>query len=350
MTGIKDERTAVVLFNLGGPDDRESVRPFLFNLFYDPSIIRVPNPFRWFLAQLISRSRAPIAQAIYDHLGGGSPILENTRRQADALQRELADIGTVRVFIAMRYWHPMAPQTASDVKAFNPTRVVLLPLYPQWSTTTTASSWRVWANARAKVDLAAPEHRICCYPWEAGFVQAMARMVRTAVEQAPDGVPVRVLFSAHGLPKTVVDGGDPYAWQCERTVKAVVAGMEMRDLDYVLCYQSRVGPLEWIGPATEDEVKRAGADKRALILVPIAFVSEHSETLVELDEEYRELAEEVRVPYFFRVPTVSVEPEFIAGLARAVHRALDRGTVLAADAGGRICPREMRGCAFGGAR
>ena len=346
MTGVTDgsRRTAVVLFNLGGPDRPEAVRPFLFNLFNDKSIIRLPNPFRVLLASLISRRRAPEASKIYEELGGGSPLLPNTEAQATALQDGLADLGETRVFIAMRYWHPMSAETAARVQAFDPHEIVLLPLYPQFSTTTTASSLRVWREACRALGLDKPTRTICCYPWEAGLVAGYAEAIRRAYGAAREHGTPRVLFSSHGLPESVVQDGDPYQWQCERTAAAIVEALAIDGLDWVNCYQSRVGPLKWIGPATDDEICRAGRDKVPLVVVPIAFVSEHSETLVELDIEYRELAEEHEVPYYGRVATVGTDGAFIEGLARLVRNAVSGDRALCSQDGGRLCPSGWSGC------
>ncbi len=178
---MSSQRTAVVLFNLGGPDSPRAVRPFLFNLFNDPAIIELPQPLRWLAARLISRRRAPVAREIYRHLGGRSPLLENTERQARALEEELSrdtvDLGEVRVFIAMRYWHPRADRVASEVAAFAPDRVVLLPLYPQYSATTTGSSLGEWHGAAARAGLSVPTDAVCCYPEAPGMVEAMAAAI-----------------------------------------------------------------------------------------------------------------------------------------------------------------------------
>jgi ferrochelatase len=348
-------KTAVVLFNLGGPDRLEAVRPFLFNLFDDPAIIGAPRPLRWLLAQWISRRRAPVARKIYQELGGGSPLLPNTQAQADALEAILnADAGAagVRVFIAMRYWHPMSDETARAVKAYDPERVVLLPLYPQFSTTTTGSSVTDWARAAAKVGLTAPSQTLCCYPTQAGFIAEVAGLLRAALGQAGAGDRPRVLLSAHGLPKKFIDRGDPYQWQIEQTAAAVVravggaVGEELGgpDLDWRVCYQSRVGPLEWIGPSTEAEIARAGAEGRSLIVVPIAFVSEHSETLVELDIEYRRLAEAKGVPRYTRVATVDAGAAFIEGLADLLRATLAGERACCSQDGGRLCPGNWSGC------
>ncbi len=355
--GGRPRRVAVVLFNLGGPDAPESVRPFLFNLFADPAIIRLPNPFRFLIASLISGRRAKPATEIYAQLGGKSPLLENTEAQAAALEAALeadpgvdrgadpaADGAETKVFIAMRYWHPMSAETAARVKEYDPDLVVLLPLYPQFSTTTTASSAKVWHEAAKTVGLTAPTRLLCCYPTQAGFIDASADLIRPLYEAAKAHGTPRVLFSAHGLPKKVVTSGDPYQWQCERTAESIAAALGIEHLDWVNCYQSRVGPMEWIGPSTDTEIRRAGQDGVPILVVPMAFVSEHSETLVEIEIEYRHLAKEAGVPHFTRVPTVGVHPGFIDGLARLVRQMVAGKATVCAQNGDRICPSNFPGC------
>jgi len=318
-------KTAIVLLNLGGPDGSEAVELFLRNLFSDPAILRVPGFLRGILARLIARRRAPVARAVYDKLGGGSPLLPNTQAQARALERELNDLGEVRCFIAMRYWHPFADETVRELQSFAPDRIVMLPLYPQYSTTTTESSFGDWNRAAAKAGLMARTFTIRDYPAEPGFIAAVARLTSELLPQARAAGPVRVLFSAHGLPKKIVQAGDPYADQVGTSVRAVAAKLGLALEDYELCFQSRVGPLEWIGPYTDEEIVRAAEEGKSILLVPIAFVSEHSETLVELDIEYRHLAEKHGARGYFRVPTVGTAPEFIAGLAALVRRGLRAG-------------------------
>lgn len=339
-------RTAVVLFNLGGPDSPEAVQPFLFNLFFDPAIIRLPTPLRWLLAKLISSRRAPIARQIYQEMGGGSPLLPNTEAQARALTAALQekDLGDLRVFIAMRYWHPRAVATAKEVAAYRPERVVLLPLYPQFSTTTSASSLEEWSREAKKAGITAPSRTVCCYPAQNGFVEAVAAGLRNALKEADHPRPPRVLFSAHGLPKKIVEQGDPYQWQVEQSVAAVLRHLGEINLDWQICYQSRVGPLEWIGPATNEEIEKAGREGQPIIVVPIAFVSEHSETLVELDIEYRKLAEDAGAPLYLRVPTVMTEQPFIAGLVELVSRAVATQRPVCSHVGGRFCPARWSGC------
>jgi ferrochelatase len=340
-------KVAVVLFNLGGPDRPEAVQPFLFNLFYDPAIIGAPNPIRWLLAKLISVRRAPVAREIYTHLGGRSPLLDNTEAQAQALETALGDLGEVRVFIAMRYWHPMTEETVAAVADFAPERILLLPLYPQFSVTTTGSSMAAWQRAAAAAGVEADTTALCCFPTDSGFVAEVAQRIRPALQEASASGKPRVLFSAHGLPKKIVERGDPYQWQVEQTAAAVVESLAEPDLDWVVCYQSRVGPLEWIGPSTDEEIVRAGRDEVPVVLVPIAFVSEHSETLVELDIEYRVLARENDVPAYLRVDTVGIGANFIAGLAELVRRALAGDRRLCSQAGERLCPDRWRNCPHG---
>lgn len=315
-------RLAVVLMNLGGPDGPEAVRPFLFNLFNDPAIIGLPGIARTPLAKFISSKREAEARANYAIMGGGSPLLPETEKQAAALTERLTQDwpgDDVRVFIAMRYWHPLTPETAEAVAAFAPDQVVLLPLYPQFSTTTTRSSLKAWReHYRGPGRISA----VCCYPEATGWIEAQAALITEQLEKAGDR-PVRVLFSAHGIPETLVHKkGDPYQEQVERTVFAVVQRLGLQD--WTICYQSRVGPLKWLGPSTPEAIEQAGHDGIGAVVVPIAFVSEHVETLVELDVEYGHLAEEKGVAPYLRVPAVGVADDFIEALAEAVGSAVDR--------------------------
>ena len=282
-------KIAVVLFNLGGPDGPDAVRPFLFNLFRDPAIIGVPALLRYPIAALIAASRTRLAKQNYALMGGGSPLLPETQKQARALEVELAtrlpDAET-RCFIAMRYWKPLTGETAKAVAAFAPDEVVLLPLYPQYSSTTTGSSLKAWAKTYNGPGRAST---VCCYPTDEAFIQAHADLILAAYQQAGRPGPARLLFSAHGLPEKVIEAGDPYQRQVEATVAAVAARLG-EGWDWRVTYQSRVGPMKWIGPSTEDEIRAASKEGLALVVIPIAFVSEHIETLVELDHEYREVA------------------------------------------------------------
>ena len=333
-------KTAVVLFNLGGPDDQASVKPFLFNLFRDPAIIGLPQPFRTLLARLISSRREKSAQANYALMGGGSPLLPETRKQAAALEAVLAARrpgDTVKTFIAMRYWNPLTEQTAAEVAAFAPDQIVLLPLYPQFSTTTTESSLKAWNATYAGPGVS---RTVCCYPEGEGWIAAQAESVKGAMARADR--PVRVLFSAHGIPENLVTRkGDPYQEQVERTCAAIAARAGLSD--WTICYQSRVGPMKWLGPSTPEAIAAAARDGVGVVVQPVAFVSEHIETLVELDIEYAELAHELGVTPYLRAPAVGVAPDFISGLADAVTGALARTGVAPHGPGCRAdwkaCPR-----------
>lgn len=351
------KKTAIILFNLGGPDGPAAVKPFLFNLFNDPAIISLPQPFRWLLAKLISGRRAPEAAKIYEELGGRSPLVPNTEMQAAALEKALegdrGSLGDVRCFIAMRYWHPFAGEAAQAARDWGADQAALLPLYPQFSTTTTGSSLKDWDRAAKKAGFEPKTRPICCYPGEEGFVDAVADKLKNTLTGLRD-VPqqdVRILFSAHGLPQKVIDGGDPYQKQVEATAAAIMARMADSEHDWLVCYQSRVGPLEWIKPYTEEEIRRAGTDGKHLVVVPIAFVSEHSETLVELDIEYRDLARECGVPGYHRVGTVDDHPAFIRGLAQMVRDALQRQDAeIRSNMDCRICGEEWTECAMAAAK
>ncbi len=312
-------KTAVILFNLGGPDKLENVRPFLFNLFNDRAIIDLPNPFRYFLARFISGRRNVKAQGIYSKIGGKSPIVELTQMQAEALQKELGD--EYKVFVCMRYWHPMSAEVEKQVAEYKPDKIIFLPLYPQYSTTTTASSFADYlthCHSRAggdpgfvKLD---PSLRwddkirmINYYHLNKNFIAAHVDLLRPAVEKFAEA---RVLFSAHGLPEKVIKKGDPYQKQIEESSGAIARELGLKD--WRICYQSKVGPLPWLKPNTADEIVAAGKD---IILVPISFVSEHSETLVELDIDFNKLAQESGIKNYIRIPALGTHPLFIKALA-----------------------------------
>jgi len=316
-------KLAVVLFNLGGPDGLKSVKPFLFNLFRDPAIITLPAVARYPLAALISATRERPAQANYAVMGGASPLLAETDAQARALEAALkakdADL-EARCFIAMRYWKPFGRETARAVAAFAPDEIVLLPLYPQYSTTTTASSLKDW---RAVYEGPGRSRTVCCYPTAAGLAQAHAQAIRETWTAAGEPAGLRLLFSAHGLPQKVVDGGDPYRAQIEATA-AAIAALLPEFADWRVCFQSRVGRLPWLRPYTDAEIRQAGSERKGVLVAPIAFVSEHVETLVELDRDYAELAREAGCGPYLRAPTPGVRKVFIDELARAVLEAVDR--------------------------
>jgi ferrochelatase len=338
-------KTAIILMNLGGPDSQEAVRPFLFNLFNDPAIIGAPKLIRLAIATLISRRRAPVAANIYAEMGGKSPILEQTEAQAQALAAALHEDGHVKIFTCMRYWHPMSDEVVQQVKSYAPDHIILLPLYPQFSTTTSRSSLQDWWRAAKEGGIGnIPTTDICCYFDQQSFINAHGALLRDVLFRLSERTRPRVLFSAHGLPEKIIKAGDPYQWQVEQTAERIVKLLRFDQLDYVVCYQSRVGPLKWIGPSTTDEIERAGRDGVPIVLVPIAFVSEHSETLVELDIEYKELAHEKGVPEYYRIPALTTHPYFIEAL-RELCLSVQKDELLVNTTKQRICPPEFEQCA-----
>ena len=335
------QKIAVVLFNLGGPDGPADVQPFLRNLFSDPAIIRSPLPVRFLVSRLISKSRAPSARENYARMGGGSPLLAETRKQANALDRELRRRGhDAKSFIAMRYWTPFAGDAVREVVAWGATKVVLLPLYPQFSTTTTASSIKSWKDAGGPPGVA-----VCCYPDAPKFIAAHARKLLAAWEAAGKPADVRALLSAHGLPEVVVKSGDPYQWQIERTA-AALKPLLPPEWEIEICYQSRVGPLKWIGPATDAAIAAAARAGKTILVSPIAFVSEHIETLVELDIDYAHVAKENGAKGYIRAAALGVEAGFIETLADLVEDAVEdqAPSPVRSSCGNRICPAIWREC------
>lgn len=350
------KKIAVVLFNLGGPDKRESIKPFLFNFFMDKNIIRAPIFIRYFLAKLISirRSKKEAGDS-YGELGDKSPLLENSQAQATALEKflNIDEVGEFKTFICMRYWHPMAEEVSRDVMHWQPDEIILLPLYPQFSTTTTRSSLQEWKKACVEIGLSKPTTTICCYPWDDGFIEASAENIQKIYDQAlietldKTGKNPRILLSAHGLPEKIVKDGDPYQWQCEQSAVNIINRVKelsgLHDVDWQICYQSRVGPMKWIGPSTEEALKKAAEDGVAVVILPHAFTQEHVETLVEIEIEYRELAEEMGLTDFYRVPTVGTSGAFIEGMADLVIRNIGKGKTLS-HKGEPLCPSGFKDC------
>jgi len=304
-------KKAIILFNLGGPDKIENVEPFLFNLFNDPAILNLPTFLRYPLAKLISNRRAPVAKKIYEELGGASPILELTKEQSGALEKKInqdQEIDEYKCFIVMRCWHPRAEQVIKEVQFFNPEEVILMPLYPQYSAATSGSSIKEWKDVCKKNQYKVKTSTICCYPTDQNFVKAHTKEILKKIKDLKN---FKLIFSAHGLPEKNIKKGDPYQWQVEQSVKKIVEELNIENLDWILSYQSRVGPLKWIGPSTEDIIIKNSKIGKHIVLVPIAFVSEHSETLVELDIEYKELADANGCKNYTRVPALGTNEDFI---------------------------------------
>jgi ferrochelatase len=317
-------KSGVLLLNLGGPETQADVQPFLYNLFADPELIRLPFPFlQRAFAWAISTLRAEKSRRNYAAIGGGSPLRRITAEQARELQAHLVAEGyDVPVYVAMRYWHPLIESVVQQIKSDGITRLVVLPLYPQYSISTTGSSFklldRLWAE---DPELACIERcQICSWYDQPQYVQAMARGIREQLDgfAAPEGV--HVLFSAHGIPESyVTEAGDPYQQEMEACVRLIWKQVG-RPNDHTLSYQSRVGSVRWLQPYTERVILELGSQGvKQLLVVPISFVSEHIETLQEIDIEYRELAHRAGIADFRRVPALNTDPLFIAGLAALVR-------------------------------
>ena len=340
------KKIAIVLFNLGGPDQLSAVKPFLFNLFNDPAIIGAPKVIRYFLAKLISTKREKTAQEIYSFMGGKSPILEETRNQLEKLQKKLEKKeDKYKVFISMRYWNPFVEETIKEVINWDPEEIILLPLYPQFSTTTSGSSFLSWKKAARKNNYDVPTKIVCCYPEDKNFILAHTKNIKKTLNKInnkkKEKQNIRLLFSAHGLPEKIIKKGDPYQNQIEKTVKKIIENMPKKDLRHTICYQSKVGPLKWIGPSTEDEIIKASKNKETIVLIPIAFVSEHSETLVELDIEYKEVAILNGCKNYYRVPALGISEDYINGLYNLIIKQNNNNIL-----NKKICDNKFKECFY----
>jgi ferrochelatase len=335
-TGINMGRVGVLLLNLGGPDQLDDVRPFLFNLFSDPEIIRLP--FVWLqkpLAWMISTSRARKSQENYKLIGGGSPLRRITEEQAQALQASLRQKGQdAQVYIGMRYWHPFTEEAIARIRRDGIDRLVILPLYPQFSISTSGSSFRLlerlWQEDPSlhRIDYTV----IPSWYKRPGYLQAMAQLIDQELDQFPNPNDVHIFFSAHGVPVSYVEeAGDPYQQEIEECTELIMQTLN-RPNPYTLAYQSRVGPVEWLKPYTEEAIADLAAQEvQNLLVVPISFVSEHIETLQEIDIEYRELAEEAGIHHFQRVPALNTHSVFINDLADLVISAIDAPSLKLAE-------------------
>jgi ferrochelatase len=311
-------KKAVILFNLGGPDKLENVEPFLFNLFNDPAILNLPFFLRYPLAKLISNRRAPVAKKIYEELGGSSPILKLTEEQSNALEIKLNQTQSedkYKCFIVMRCWNPRAKDVIKDVQLYRPDEVVLMPLYPQYSAATSGSSIKEWKDVCKKNNYNIKTSAICCYPTDQNFISAHTKEIIKKIKNLKN---FKLIFSAHGLPEKNIKKGDPYQWQVEQSVNKIVEKLNDENLDWILSYQSRVGPLKWIGPSTDDTIIENSKIGKHIVLVPIAFVSEHSETLVELDIEYKKLAKDNGCKNYTRVPALGINEDFINAMSKLI--------------------------------
>ena len=325
------ERIGILLFNLGGPDTLEDVEPFLVRLFSDRDIIELPLGalFQPLVARMIAKKRGPSVRDNYRRIGGGSPQLRLTRAQGEALERRLnRNANRFRSFVAMRYWHPSTEEALTAMRGEGISRVVTLTMYPHYSRATTGSSERELQRA-----LARPRWRdrfeitgIASYADDPLYLDAMADTVRRAYEEFPPEKRDRVvlLFSAHGLPKSFVDRGDPYVEHIQATRRGILERLGVANR-HELAYQSRTGPVEWIGPGTEEMIAQlAGEGVRDLLLVPLSFVSDHIETLYEVDMLFAEEAQKHGIETYKRPAALNTHPIFIEALAGLVERHLGR--------------------------
>lgn len=330
-------KIGVVLLNMGGPDNLKAVEPFLFNLFSDHDIIQIPRLIQKQVAFLISKFRAKKTQEYYRIMGGRSPQKEQTLEQASLLQQALGE--DFIVVVAMRYWHPFTHQALDELFKHSVEKVVLLPLYPQYSRTTTGSSFNEFdRNIRKFIKRGRytvlstlkgqenpyyypsniPIVKINCYFDNPDYIRANVENIK---EHLPDYKDYFFLFSAHSLPQKIVDQKDPYKKQTEESVKLIMEHFSA--VNYTLSYQSKVGPVKWLQPFTEDTIRKLALEGiKRLAVIPISFVNEHSETLYELDYLYGQMAKNLGIESYVRIPTLKTHPLFIETLKNLVLKAV----------------------------
>jgi protoporphyrin/coproporphyrin ferrochelatase len=313
----------VVLINLGGPDSIEAVEPFLFNLFSDPDIITLPFGLQWMLpilASYISRRRSTVAKGYYRAMGGKSPIADLTEDQRAALEDMLRKEGDYRVFVGMRYWNPTLEEALEKIKKEGIRKVILFPLFPQFSMTSSGSGLNEWRRLVKKKGIQLETVSIHEWYSHPTYIDSLVENIEKGKKLFPKGSPepIHILFSAHGIPEKVVRKGDPYQRQIEETIQLVRKAMGNDEI-FHLAYQSKVGRLKWIGPPVEDKLKElAGQNVKKILAVPISFVSDHSETLYEIDILFKKIADELQIPYFIRMPSLNSSPTFIKALKEIV--------------------------------
>lgn len=332
------EKIGVVLLNLGGPDSLEAVEPFLYNLFSDPDIIDFPGSFlfRKLLAKLISTRRAPMVQKQYEKIGGKSPLKDHTLKQASMLEERLNERFPAKVYAAMRYWRPSTEETLDELEKDGITRVILLPLYPHYSKATTESSVKEWEKQLAlRPDRPQVESTLVeSYYDFPHYIEAFVERINEGLERFPEDIrdDTHLVFSAHGTPMKLVRQGDPYSGHIKQTVEAIMdRGAYSHESS--LCYQSKVGPLKWLTPSTPDTIERLASEGvRNMLIVPVAFASDHLETLFELGIEYRHVAEKAGVEQYEVTTGLNDSPLFIEALAQLVFE--KAGIAESADAAG----------------
>jgi protoporphyrin/coproporphyrin ferrochelatase len=321
-------RVGIVLFQLGGPDTLEAIEPFLYNLFCDPDIIDFPfaRIGRKPLAKLISSTRARKVQHHYSTIGGGSPIRRHTERQARALETELRNQGIdARCFVAMRYWHPFTSEAIEQLHAAECDEVVLLPMYPQYSSTTTGSSLNEW---RRLFTAGLPVHCVETFYRNTIYLDSVAEKINQALSRFPSPARPEIVFSAHSVPMSVIEKGDPYQRQIEETVQLLLQRGAWNNAHH-LCYQSKVGASRWLQPSLRQTLRQlASAKVREVCVVPVAFVSDHVETLGEIDHEARHEAHRLGITQFEMSGGLNDSPKFIQALVQIVQQALAQPVAL----------------------
>ncbi|KAF8818348.1 ferrochelatase [Rickettsia endosymbiont of Cardiosporidium cionae] len=346
-----NHKIAIVLLNLGGPDKLSSVRPFLFNLFNDKFIIRLPKILRYIVAFIISTSRYKSSKINYSMIGGKSTLLEETTIQKQYIEKYLIENNLLdfdfKIFISMRYWYPTSQQVVTNIKSYDPKEIILLPLYPQFSTTTTQSSILDFKHSLAKEKLFnIPIKSVCCYYNDDDFISAHINLIKQSILKISNNKSYKIIFSAHSLPLSTVKSGDPYQWQIEQTVEEIVKRLKINKLKFKIAYQSKIGPIEWLSPSTEDEIINTNKSGENIILVPISFVSEHIETLVELDIEYKLLVKNSDLLYI-RVPTLRIDKYFIKSLANLIKKlVVIPGDFITSNKLCRQCPKDFKFCLY----
>jgi len=312
-------KKGVLLFNLGGPENLQDVRPFLYTLFSDPEIIRIKNSvLRKMLAWLIASTRQSKSRDLYRQIGGGSPLRKITEAQATALRDELrARSEDAGVYVGMRCWKPTIDEAVNQILKDGITRLVLLPLFPQYSVTTTGSCLKYFQALDKKLGLSAKMEIATVESWfdEPLYIEAMADLIREGLRGFSGLEKVHLLYSAHSIPASYVEDGDPYLEQTKRTVDLVNAQLDKAN-SFTLAFQSRVGPVKWLGPSTRDALIQLGREGNpSVLVVPISFVSDHIETLQEIDIQYKALAAQSGIREFRRSASLNTHPKFIAALA-----------------------------------
>ena len=331
-------KTAVILLNLGGPQNLKQVKPFLFSLFYDKTILNMPKPIRWIVAKLISSLRNKKAKNIYSLMGGKSPIIDETNKQAIALQKEL-DKEKYKVFICMRHSEPNIDELQKQIKNYKPDQIIGIPLYPQFSYTTTHSAIEQIKEKFKDIKL----KFIGCFYTCPKYIKTQVDLIKEAIKN--NNVELNkaiLLFSAHSLPIRIIEEGDPYQSQIQKTVDLITQQLP-KQLEYKITYQSKVGPIKWLEPKTEDEIEKACKQEKEIVIVPISFVSEHSETLVELDIEYAEIAQKSNTKYV-RVKTVGTEKDFISCLKDLVESCTNNEHQITSQQKTRLCDEKFKYC------